>query len=161
MSFQTLHLPFVGSLTFHDRDNQALPVETIELSVDEMDGSIVRCFLAFKISYAVYETVDREELFNLLPDTRGEIFGGQLDATQDVEIEAKLDPGFIFDIAMTIHSIEDLAAHLRDLNQNQPESDLLASESWYALNVKQSVPLPAEFGAGTLKVGYKTTWGDY
>jgi hypothetical protein len=161
MASQTLHLPFVGELVFHDGDNQPLPVQTIELSVDTLNDSIIRCFLAFKISYAAYETVDSKELFNLLPDSRGEIFGGKLDTTVDVEIEAKLDPGFIFDIAMSIHSLEELAAHLRDLNQNQPESDLLASESWYALNVKQSVPLPPEFGAGSLKVGYKTTWGDY
>jgi hypothetical protein len=77
-----------------------------------------------------------------------------------VEIEAKLDPAFIYLLSTQIKSVEALAAHLQKISQSYPNDSLVTTESWFALYVKQSVALPPEVGEGQLKVGYSTTWAD-
>lgn len=160
MVSKTLHHPLDYELTLYDRRlEQAIMVQALELSVDELDGSIIRCLLSFQISFECYQEVDAHAMFNLLPEVRGQIFGGALQPVVDVEIEAKLDPALIFPLfSLGITSIEALATHLLETSQQQPDDDLVNTESWFALNVKQAVSVPPEIGEGQLKIGYQTTW---
>ena len=159
---KTLHHPLDSELQMRDRQGDLIPVRAIEIAVDLLDGtqSIVNCFLTILVNPDNYKKIDTNELFHLNPDVRGQIFGGELEPDLDVEIEAKIDPSFIFDISTQIKTVENLADRLLYLSQNEPESPLLNTESWFAIYVKQSVDLPPEFGEGRLKVGYRTTWAD-
>jgi len=159
---KTLRYNVDCDLQMRDREGNFITVRALELAVDLLDGtdSIVKCFLTFLVSPESYQRIDTNKLFNLAPDARGQIFGGKLEPDLDVEIETKLDPSFIFEISTQIKTIKALADHLLKISQNQSDSSLLNTESWFAIYVKQSVQLPAEFGEGTLKVGYSTTWVD-
>ena len=157
-----LRFPLDYELRMRDRNGDSLTVRTLELAVDLLDGtqSIVKCVLSLLVSPENYQRVDTNNLFNLHPNVRGQIFGGKLEPDIDVEIEAKLDPLLIFDISTKIKTIEALAEHLLTLNQNESEHALLNTKSWFAMYVRQLVKLPPEFGEGKLKVGYSTTWAD-
>lgn len=159
---KTLHHPLDCELQMHDRQGNLIIVNTSELAADLLDSteSIVGCFLTFLVSPETYHHIDINELFHLHSDVRGQVFGGKLEPDVDVEIEAKLDPSFIFEISTKIKTLDALSQHLRTITQNQPDHPLLNTESWFALYVKQSVELPPEFGEGKLKVGYSTTWAD-
>lgn len=160
MNVKTLHHLLDYELQFHDRAGAALSVRALELTVDDLNGSLIRCCLSFKVSPELYRRIDTEALFHLDPEVRGAIFGGRLEPEVDVEIEAKLDPQFIFDLSMQIKSIDELAEHLLRISQTQPTDPLMNTESWFALYVKQEVVLPPEIGEGQLKVGYSTTWAE-
>ena len=159
---KTLHHSIDFELQMRDREGRSVAVRVLELAVDLLDGtqSIVNCFLTILVSPENYQQIDTNESFNLYSDARGQIFGGKLEPDLDVEIEAKIDPSFIFAISTQIKTVENLADRLLYLSQNEPEDALLNTESWFALYVKQSVELPPEFGEGKLKVGYSTTWAD-
>jgi hypothetical protein len=143
-----------------DPDNESIPVWVSEIGVDEIDGSIVKYFLTFLVKPEAYDCIDRNELFNLAHQARGQTFGGELDPEIDVEIEAKLDKALISDISTEISSAEEFANLLLKISQNEPDNHILNTESWFAMTVKQSVELPPEFGEGSLKVGYRTVWAD-
>jgi hypothetical protein len=160
MSSKTLHHPIAYELELHDTTGAAIAVQAVDLTVDTLDGRIIRCFLTFRVSPAIYQQIDTHALFNLTPEVRGQIFGGQLQPDADVEIEAKLDPAYIFSLSTQVASVEALAEYLPTIREGQPNDALLDTESWFALYVKQSVALPAEFGEGQLKIGYRTTWAD-
>lgn len=81
-----------------------------------------------------------------------------MDPDEDVEIEAKLDQNLLSGITQRLKTITAIAEHLREPGLNKQEDSLLSTENWFALYVKQSVPLPPEFGEGKLKVGYSTSW---
>lgn len=157
---KTFHHPLEIELQFHDPEGTPITLQVIDLSADFLDEIITRCVLTFSMSTEIYQYVDTHELFNLYTDVRGQLFGGEFKPNLNVEIEAKLDPSFIFDIATKVKTIEALSEHIQSINQNHPNDLLLNTESWFALNVKQSVELPPEFGEGSLKVGYSTSWGD-
>lgn len=159
---KTLRFPLDYELRMRDRNGDPLTVKALELAADLLDGtsSIVKCFLTLLVSPENYQRVDTDNLFNLHPDARGQIFGGKLEPDIDIEIEAKLDPSFIFEISTKIKTLEALSQHLQTINQSQPEHPLLNTESWLALYVKQSVELPSEFDEGKLKIGYSTTWAN-
>jgi hypothetical protein len=161
MSVKTLHHSVDYELQFHDRNEAALTVRALELTVDDLNGSLIKCFLSFKVSPELYRRIDTEALFHLDPEVRSAIFGGSLEPDVDVEIQAKLDPQFIFELSMQIKSIKELADHLLKISQTQPADPLMNTESWFALYVKQEVVLPPEIGEGQLKVGYRTTWADW
>ena len=161
MSVKTLHHSVDYELQFHDRNEATLTVRALELTVDDLNGSLIKCFLSFKVSPELYRRIDTEALFHLDPEVRGAIFGGSLEPDVDVEIQAKLDPQFIFELSMQIKSIKELADHLLKISQTQPADPLMNTQSWFALYVKQEVVLPPEIGEGQLKVGYRTTWADW
>lgn len=158
MAEKTVYDDMDAKLTFHDSDGRTLNVKAAQLSADTLDGALIRYFLAITVTPAVYQQIDKWEWFNLLVDVRGQIFGGKLDPNIDVELDLKLDPMFVFDLSMKVKTIAEAAALLLQLNHEEPGSDLLACESWYAMHVKQKVELPPEIGPGTLKVGYSTEW---
>jgi hypothetical protein len=159
---KTLHHPLDYELQMRDREGRSVAVRALELAVDLLDGTqnIVNCFLTIIVSPENYQQIDTNELFHLYPEARGQIFGGKLESDLDVEIEARIDPSFIFAISTQIKTVENLADRLYHLSQNEPEDALLNTESWFALYVKQNVELPPEFGDGKLKVGYSTTWAE-
>lgn len=159
MSIRSLHTSLKFELIFFDSRNQShVSVEALDLNIDELDGSMIRCFITFRSSFETYKKIDSRALFNLTPEVRGPIFGGELNPSQDVEIEAKLDPTLILPLSSQVTSIEELAQYLQNLSKHQSRDGILDTESWFAINVKQSISLPPEIGKGQLKVGYSTAW---
>ena len=160
MSPETIHHSVAYDLPMRDRSGAALKIQVSELAVDTLEGSIIKCVMTFQVSPEVYQHIDAEALFNLAPEVRGPLAGGAFEADVAIEIEAKLDSAFIFSIAMEIESVDALANYFKDIGQHQPDHELLSSESWLALYVKQQVPLPPDIGEGTLKLGYSTAWAN-
>lgn len=105
--------------------------------------------LDFRIPYRAWRKLDREGLFNDVETKRSKVFGGGLDNYKDVEIEARLDTSQA-EALRTAESAEDAAEWLRGI---EPESDVRNTQSWYALNVQQTL-------RPGLKTGYRTAYAD-
>jgi len=143
-----------------DAEQHPIHARALEMSVDLRNGIIIRCYLSLRVGPAVYQQIDAKAIFHLRPEVRGQIFGGKLDSTNDVEIDLKLDPAFIFMLSLSAKSAQEVAEQLLQANQARVQSDLLPTENWYACYVKQQVELPPEIGPGSLKIGYSTTWAN-
>lgn len=157
MAVRTEHFEMDAGLEFTCKQPGSLRAQATDLSVDLRGGSIIRCFLAIKVSPEGYDQIESGSLFNLLPNIRGRILTCKLDPKVGVELDLKLNPTFIFDLAMSFSSAEEIARHLLKLNREGGAS-LLQAENWYAQYVKQKVVLPPEIGEGQLKIGYSTSW---
>jgi hypothetical protein len=98
----------------------------------------------------LYQRIDTEALFNLKPELRGSLSAGGFQPEPDIEIEATLQPDLLPRLAEHTTNLEEAAAYLQNLSQEQPDNPLLSTESWFALHVKQ----PQESG----ETGYSTFW---
>ncbi len=144
-------------------DNSFLMVHVDELTLAREENIYTECRLLMTVTPQVYKVIDDNEWFNLKQSLRRQTitFEGQ----GDLEIEAKLDNTLLAYLVDQVHTlgesnlgdIDQVAAHLVSLNENNPGDPLVASENWYGTKVTQSVAVPSEVG-GSLREGYTTEW---
>jgi len=137
-------------LTLHDRTNSPLPIHTLTLTLIKQDDTLSECRLTFQVSPDLYQRIDTEALFNLKPELRGSLTAGDFQPEPDIEIEATLQPNLLPRLTEHTTNLEQAAAYLQNLSQEQSDNPLLSTESWFALHVKQ----PQESG----ETGYSTFW---
>jgi hypothetical protein len=139
-----------SELTLHDRTHSPLPIHAVTLTLTKQDDTLSECRLNFQVSPELYQRIETEALFNLKPELRGSLSAGDFQPEPDIEIEATLQPDLLPRLAEHTTNLEEAAAYLQNLSQEQPDNPLLSTESWFALHVKQLL----ESG----ETGYSTFW---
>jgi hypothetical protein len=150
MSAKTEHCQLNSELTLRDRSQSPLPIHTATLTLTKQDDTLSECRLTFQVSPELYKSIETEALFNLKPELRGSLTAGDFQPEPDIEIEATLQPDLLPRLAEHTTNLEEAAAYLQNLSQEQPDNPLLSTESWFALHVKQA----RESG----ETGYSTFW---
>ncbi len=154
---QTTYHSFSNQLTLRQPSGDSIIVEAVEIAVDVISGSLTACIFTFEVSFQLYQHIDSQALFHLDPEVRGPI-ADKFTANKNIEIEVKLAEELLPTLIQKGKTATEVTNYLLEINKTQTDSPLLQTESWYGLYVKQEVPLPREFGSGTLKTGYSTTW---
>jgi hypothetical protein len=144
-----------GQIVFYDRTHQPLLPATGELTLLRSDDTVGECRLTIQVTYDQYRHIDTAALFNLGPGTRGPRSQGDFLPDQAIDIELALKPEYLPHLLDQGASAEAAAAVLSQLNQEPPGtpaeiSDLLKTESWLALSVKQT--------QSDGETGYTTLW---
>jgi hypothetical protein len=150
MSEIPTHCQLDKKLTLHDRIHFPLPIHTVTLTLTKKNGALTECRLIFQVSPELHQRIDTEALFNLKPELRGSLSAGDFQPEPDIEIEATLQPDLLPRLAEHTTNLEQAAAYLQNLSQEEPDNPLLSTESWFALHVKQQ----RESG----ETGYSTFW---
>ena len=152
MQTTTSHYEIDRLLWLSAPDGSPLEVHGIDLALERTDGALFEVRLTFVVPAAEYERIDREELFHLEPLMRGP--GGEsFDPDSDVQIEARLEESLLPGIAAMGSEILQAGPSFAALASGSP---LLATESWFALNVTQEVLRDAK--GGSLREGYSTLY---
>jgi hypothetical protein len=150
MSEIPTHCQLDKKLTLHDRTPSPLPIYTVTLTLTKQDDTLIECRLTFQVSPELYQRIETEALFNLKPELRGSLSAGDFLPEPDIQIETTLQPDLLPRLAEHTTNLEEAAAYLQNVSQEQPDNPLLSTESWFALHVKQ----PQESG----ETGYSTFW---
>jgi hypothetical protein len=128
-------------LTLRDPSQSPLTIHALILTLTKQDDTPIEARLTFQVTPEIYQRIDTESLFNLKPDLRGSLTAGEFTSESNIEIAASLKPDLLTYVTA-------LLTYLKNPNEQQPESPILSTESWLALQVKQH------------ETGYRTFW-DY
>ena len=125
-------------------------VRAVALALTQENNQLIEYRLSFKVSPELYQRIDSEALFNLKPQVRGSLRGGEFLPELDILIEAMLKPNLLPSLGVDATTFEEAASYILNLNQEQPDAPLLLTENWLGLSVTQ----PLESG----ETGYRTFW---
>ncbi|MFH1467675.1 MAG: hypothetical protein ABIO70_25035 [Pseudomonadota bacterium] len=135
----------VPDLSLRAPEGEPIPISAVSVRAVSEGEHLVALRVELTLSQQAWARVDREALFHLDPDARGPVFGGSFEP-REVEIEARLDASLLPKAAQAYETIFHLGALLLE------EGPFSATESWYALNVKQA--------HGPIKLGMATRWAN-
>ncbi|MBD2534950.1 YbjN domain-containing protein [Nostoc flagelliforme FACHB-838] len=137
-------------LILHAHTHSPLNLHTIFLSLTKQDDQLIECRLTFQVSPKLYKRIETEALFNLKPDVRNPVSGGEFLPEGDIIIETSLKPDLLLHLVEHAVKIDETATYLLNLGQEQPENPLLFTENWLCLSVKQQ--------QDSGEIGYRTLW---
>ncbi|MFN6525457.1 YbjN domain-containing protein [Nostoc sp. ChiSLP03a] len=137
-------------LTLHDSSQYPLIVRAIALSLTKQNNELIACRLTLQINPQLYQRIDTTALFNLKPDVRNPLSSGKFLSEPDITIETSLKPDLLPLLAEYAVNIDETAKYILNLSQEQPDNQILFTESWLGLSVKQQ----QESG----EIGYRTFW---
>ncbi len=137
-------------ITFIDSDQLPLNSKLMALFCETESEKITGINITLQVSLEVYQQIKAKHLFNLKPDISSNPANIKFTAESDLTIEASLKPDLVSYFQQNATNTEEATNHLLYLSQQQSNSILLATESWFALSVKQQ--------QDTKQVGYKTFW---
>ncbi|MDM9583743.1 YbjN domain-containing protein [Nostoc sp. GT001] len=137
-------------LTLHDSSQTPLTVHAITLSLTKQDNELIECRLTFQVNPQLYQRIDTAALFNLKPDARNPLLSGKFLSEPDVTIEVSLKPDLLPLLSEHAVNIDETAKYILNLSQEQPDNQILFTESWLGLSVKQQQESD--------EIGYRTLW---
>ncbi|MBR8835460.1 MAG: YbjN domain-containing protein [Stigonema ocellatum SAG 48.90 = DSM 106950] len=138
------------NLTLHDSSQSPLTVRAVTLSLTKQDNELIECRLTFCVNPQLYNHIDTNALFNLKPDARNPLSSGTFLPEPDITIVTSLKPDLLPLLAEHAIKIDETAKYILNLSQEQPDNQILFTESWLGLSVKQQ----QESG----EIGYRTLW---
>jgi hypothetical protein len=139
-----------SELTLHDSSQSPLTVRAIALTLSKQDNELIACRLTFQVNPQLYQRIDTDALFNLKPDARNQLSSDKFLSEGDITIEASLKPDLLPLLAEHAINIDETAKYILNLSQEEPDNQILFTESWLGLSVKQQ----QESG----EIGYLTLW---
>ncbi|MEH2342289.1 MULTISPECIES: hypothetical protein [unclassified Nostoc] len=140
-----------SELTLHDSSQSPLTVRAISLTLTTQDNELIECRLTFQVNPQLYQRIDTAALFNLKPDVRNPISSVKFLSEPDITIETSLKPDLLLPLfAEHAINIDETAKYILNLSQEEPDNQILFTESWLGLSVKQQ----QESG----EIGYRTLW---
>ncbi len=143
MTTQTETYQLETDLTLRDSSQSTLSISAKTLTLTQQNNTLIESRLTFQIPPSLYQDIDTKALFNLKPELRSTLTGGEFLPSANIEIIATLKPDFLLHF---IPHINDGPTYLKNLSQSQPNHPLLSTENWLALQVKQE------------QTGYQTFW---
>ncbi|MEM7579862.1 MAG: YbjN domain-containing protein [Cyanobacteria bacterium P01_A01_bin.80] len=149
MNSHTENFLLAKELTLNNSSNP-LKIHTNSLSLTKQNNKITECHLTFCITHQLYQHIDTKALFNLKPEIRAPLSGGNFQPSTEIQIEATLDPALLPKLAENAADANQAASYLQQLSQQNPNHPILSTYSWYALEVKQKQE--------TGETGYRTLW---
>jgi hypothetical protein len=173
MSNNTKHFRLEKELTLYSSSQPLLTLDEIALNLTTQNNNLIECRLTFQLNSQLYQQIDRESLFNLKPELRGALNAASFQDETEIEIEAILQPQLLPHLAAHATDSKTAIDYLIACSQNSclpqkpkrksktdvtdkslaslPEIDpLLLTESWFALNIKQTQE--------TGEISYRTFW---
>lgn len=145
----TTEIKVCPQLDLYPPGGEILAAEKIRTSITFAGDQLVELRLIFQVSFADWQRIDAGGWFHLgEEDAKGPIFGGDFDPAKPIEIEATLRTQSLPLVAISSEDIWDIGALFLDAT---PGSELISTENWFALYVKQDA-LPG------LKTGLQTKW---
>lgn len=152
METKTEHYFLNTELTLKDRSQSPLTVRVINLTLTKLENEVIECHLTLLVNPELYQRIDSEAMFNLKPEVRSPLSGGNFLPEIDIQIEISLQPSLLpSPLEQAIDAME-AATYIVNLNQEHPDNQLLSTESWLALYVKQL--------QATDETGYSTIWAN-
>ncbi|MDZ7963400.1 MAG: YbjN domain-containing protein [Nostoc sp. DedSLP03] len=139
-----------SELTLYDSSQLSLKIWAIALSLTTQNNELIECRLTFQVNLQLYQRIDTTALFNLKPDVRNPLSSGKFLSEPDITIETSLKPDLLPLLAEYAVNIDETAKYILNLSQEQPDNQILFTESWLGLSVKQQ----QESG----EIGYRTFW---
>ncbi|BAZ16705.1 hypothetical protein NIES4071_85830 [Calothrix sp. NIES-4071] len=136
-------------LTLHSNSQTSLTVRTLALSLTKQDDQIIECRLTFCVNPQLYKRIDNCALFNLKPDARNPLSSSKFLPDTDIIIETALKPDLL-PVLTQVATIDSVTKYILNLSQEQPDHQILFTENWLGLSVKQQ----QESG----EIGYRTLW---
>ncbi|MHC5598380.1 MAG: type III secretion system chaperone family protein [Nostoc sp.] len=137
-------------LTLHDSSQSPLTIRAIALTLTKQDNELIACRLTFEVTPQLYQRIDTAALFNLKPDARNPLSSGKFLSEPDITIVTSLKPDLLPLLAEHAVNIDEAEKYILNLSQKQPDNQILFTESWLGLSVKQQ----QESG----EIGYRTLW---
>ncbi|MDZ8065578.1 MAG: YbjN domain-containing protein [Nostoc sp. DedQUE08] len=137
-------------LTLHDSCQSPLTVRAIALTLTKQNNELIVCRLTFQVNPQLYQRIDTTALFNLKPAVRNPLSSDKFLREPDITIETSLKPDLLPLLAEHAVNIDATAKYILNLSQEQPDNQILSTESWLGLSVKQQ----QESG----EIGYRTFW---
>ncbi|BAZ16702.1 hypothetical protein NIES4071_85800 [Calothrix sp. NIES-4071] len=138
-----------NELSLYDDSQFPLTVRALTLSLTKQDDQLIECRLTFCVNPQLYKRIDNCALFNLKPDARNPLSTGKFLPDTDIIIETALKPDLLPVLAHGA-TIDSVTKYILNLSQEQPDHQILFTENWLGLSVKQQ----QESGS----IGYRTLW---
>lgn len=158
MNTRTASFLVSADIALRAPDGSPIVVHAKSLDLLYAEDLLAECRLAFTVDPDVYVEIDRRALFHLEPEAR--LSGAEgFERDREVRIETRLERDLLAAFASPELTPMDASNIVQRLAVESPEDRLVATESWYALNVTQEIVLP-EGLEGVLRAGFKTTWAD-
>src|SRR4028118_2382646 len=145
MNTHTENYQLDNSLTLFPPSSTPITVRAIALTLTQQHNTLIEAILTFEVSPLIYQRIDNEGLFELLPELCACPDFKEFLPNANIEIEARLKPNWLPNLTPHLNNIP---AYFNSLNSWQPDNPLLSTSSWLAQQVKQE------------ETGYRTFW-DY
>jgi len=149
------------NINFQTPDHNQLTIKVFSLALTQQEQEVTECRLILIVDFNLYQQIEQANWFNLSPEVRHPIYGGELNPQKKVEIEVALHPELIPELLEIVNNAKGGANFLEELSLNQTiSSPFLHTENWYVFYVKQVLELPPELAqeGSSLKVGYSTDY---
>lgn len=148
-------LDFDHELVFRTLTGDSLTASVKRLDLTEAEERVT-CTLSFEVQQDVYRQLIAEEWMGLHAVARSIEADMVFEEDQPIQLRAVLRHSLI---KAALHNGTEAEQVLQTLLQDSEAGRALRqSESWLITEVKQQVKLPEEYGAGSLKKGYRTLW---
>lgn len=144
--------PLTKRLFFWKSSTDRIEVPCISLILETEAEKTKQCRLVFEADYCLYQEIESEELFDLRPQFKADIFGGQFLDELPLQITILLDPDLLPKLGRQYNDAGSVANYIDRLSQKSQFNQLIQTNSWVALLVKQIQT--------TGEVGFRTFW-DY
>ncbi|MDJ1172860.1 YbjN domain-containing protein [Roseofilum capinflatum] len=137
--------------TFHSPKTSPISLEAINLEWWQPHLLLEKCDLTFEVNLETYRIIEKNNLFQLLPELTNTQKGCNFQPHLPIQITVTLNPEYLLRLQEAAHA-ETALAYLQELGEHQKNARLVQTESWITLSVQQQ----QESGV----VGYRTLW-DY
>ena len=105
--------PFSKELTLTNSSNSPQKIHATSLSLTKQNNKITECHLTFSVTHQLYQRIDIEALFNLKPEIRAPLSGGNFQTSSEIQIEAILDPALLPKLAENAADANQAASYLQ------------------------------------------------
>lgn len=146
---ELIEIKVCPELDLYGPDGSIVHVTKVRNGITFVGGQLAELRLIVEIDQDTWKRIDAGRWFHLEDDARGPVFGGDFNAEKPIELEATLKTQSLPLVAISTEDIWDIGALFLDAT---PNSELIRTESWFALYVKQ------ETGIKGLKSGMQTKW---
>ncbi|MUG97832.1 YbjN domain-containing protein [Scytonema sp. UIC 10036] len=137
-------------ITLHDFSQSPLKISLLTLNLTKQNDQLIECRLTFQVDIELYDRIDTDALFNLIPNVRNPLSTEKFIPEQDIKIEISLKPDWFPHLVKHAANNDEAATYIQNLSEKQPAHPILSTDSWLALSVTQQ----QESG----EIGYRTLW---
>lgn len=150
MILKTESFVLKANLSLRNHTQPPLTICTEILTLTKCDQAIIECRLTFLTNLQLYKRIETKALFNLKPERQNTPSTNEFLPEPDISVEISLCPDLLSHLKEHAITVDQTAAHIQNLSQEQPNHPLFSIENWVILSAKQ----PQE----SREIGYRTLW---
>ncbi|MFN6570946.1 YbjN domain-containing protein [Dendronalium sp. ChiSLP03b] len=114
------------------------------ISPNHQDGKLVECCLICQLPLELYQTIEKNSLFNFKPELCNQSI--TFSPNTEITLKATLHPDCLPDFGEHATTSETALQYLQQLSKTQPDHSLLNLDNWFVLSAHQG------------ELGYTTLW---